>query len=38
IDTDESEEYESGDIVKVASKGFIYKDKVIRYSQVIVKK
>ena len=38
IDTEENEEFESGDIVKVASKGFIYKDKVIRYSQVIVKK
>ena len=38
IDTENSEEYESGDIVKVASKGFTYKGKVIRYSQVIVKK
>ncbi len=38
IDTDNSEEYESGDIIKVASKGFTYKGKVIRYSQVIVKK
>lgn len=38
IDTENGEEYESGDIIKVASKGFTYKDKVIRYSQVIVKK
>lgn len=38
IDTEENEDYESGDIIKVASKGFIYKGKVIRYSQVIVKK
>ena len=38
IDTEENDEFESGDIIKVASKGFIYKDKVIRYSQVIVKK
>lgn len=38
IDTEENEEYESGDIIKVASKGFTYKGKVIRYSQVIVKK
>ncbi|MBO5954801.1 MAG: nucleotide exchange factor GrpE, partial [Clostridia bacterium] len=38
IDTEESAEYESGDIIKVASKGFTYKGKVIRYSQVIVKK
>ena len=38
IDTEDSEEYESGDIIKVASKGFTYKGKVIRYSQVIVKK
>ena len=38
IDTDEAQEHESGDIVKVASKGFTYKGKVIRYSQVIVKK
>lgn len=38
IDTENSEEYESGDIIKVASKGFTYKGKVIRYSQVIVKK
>ena len=38
IDTEESDDFESGDIIKVASKGFTYKDKVIRYSQVIVKK
>ena len=38
IDTEDSVEYESGDIIKVASKGFTYKGKVIRYSQVIVKK
>ena len=38
IDTEDSEEFESGDIIKVASKGFTYKGKVIRYSQVIVKK
>lgn len=38
VDTDNSEGYESGDIVKVVSKGFTYKGKVIRYSQVIVKK
>ena len=38
IDTENSEEFESGDIIKVASKGFTYKGKVIRYSQVIVKK
>ena len=38
IDTEESEEHESGDIIKVASKGFTYKGKVIRYSQVVVKK
>ena len=38
IDTDNSEEHESGDIVKVASKGFIYKGKVIRYAMVKVSK
>lgn len=38
IDTEDGEEFESGDIIKVASKGFTYKGKVIRYSQVIVKK
>ena len=38
IDTEENDDFESGDIIKVASKGFKYKGKVIRYSQVIVKK
>ena len=38
VDTENAEGYESGDIIKVASKGFTYKEKVIRYSQVIVKK
>ena len=38
IDTEDNEDFESGDIIKVASKGFTYKSKVIRYSQVIVKK
>lgn len=38
IDTEENEEYESGDIIKVATKGFTYKGKVIRYSQVIIKR
>ncbi len=38
IDTEDSEDFESGDIIKVATKGFTYKGKVIRYSQVIVKK
>ena len=38
IDTEDNENYEEGDIIKVASKGFTYKGKVIRYSQVIVKK
>lgn len=38
IDTEDSADHESGDIIKVASKGFTYKGKVIRYSQVIVKK
>ena len=38
IDTENNEEFESGDIIKVATKGFTYKGKVIRYSQVIVKK
>lgn len=38
IDTEDSAEHEPGDIIKVASKGFTYKGKVIRYSQVIVKK
>jgi len=35
---DENAEGESGDIVNVASKGYTYKGKVIRYAQVIVKK
>lgn len=38
IDTDSSADIESGYIVKEAYKGFMYKGKVIRYSQVIVKK
>ena len=38
IDTDSTAEVESGMIVKEAYKGFTYKGKVIRYSQVIVKK
>lgn len=38
IDTDSTADVESGMIVKEAYKGFTYKDKVIRYSQVIVKK
>lgn len=38
IDTDSSADVESGMIVKEAYKGFTYKGKVIRYSQVIVKK
>ena len=38
IDTDATADVECGMIVKVASKGFTYKGKVIRYSQVIVKK
>lgn len=38
IDTDSSADVESGYIVKEAYKGFTYKGKVIRYSQVIVKK
>ena len=38
IDTEDCAEHERGDIIKVASKGFTYKGKVIRYSQVIVKK
>ncbi len=38
IDTDNTADVESGYIVKEAYKGFIYKGKVIRYSQVIVKK
>lgn len=38
IDTDSTAEVESGYIVKEAYKGFTYKGKVIRYSQVIVKR
>ena len=38
VDTDSSADVESGCIVKEMFKGFTYKDKVIRYSQVIVKK
>ena len=38
IDTDATADVESGMIVKEAYKGFTYKGKVIRYSQVIVKK
>ncbi len=38
IDTDDTAEVESGMIVKEAYKGFTYKGKVIRYSQVIVKR
>lgn len=38
IDTDTTADVESGHIVKEAYKGFTYKGKVIRYSQVIVKK
>lgn len=38
VETDSSSDVESGYIVKEMFKGFTYKDKVIRYSQVIVKK
>lgn len=38
FDTDDTADVESGYIVKEAYKGFTYKDRVIRYSQVIVKK
>lgn len=38
IDTDDSADVESGYIVKECAKGFRMGDKVIRYSQVIVKK
>ena len=38
IDTDSSADVEEGYIVKECYKGFIMGDKVIRYSQVIVKK
>ena len=38
VDTDTTAEVESGYIVKEMFKGFTYKGKVIRYSQVVVKK
>ena len=38
VDTDASADVESGCIVKEMFKGFTYKGKVIRYSQVVVKK
>lgn len=38
IEAEDAEGYESGDIIKEAYKGFTYKGKVIRYSQVIVKR
>ena len=38
IDTEDAPNFESGDIVKECYKGVTYKGKVIRYSQVIVKK
>ena len=38
VDTDSSADVESGYIVKEMFKGFTYKGKVIRYSQVVVKK
>lgn len=38
IDAEDAPDFESGDIVKECYKGFTYKGKVIRYSQVIVKK
>ena len=38
VDTDNSADVESGYIVKEACKGFTYQGKVIRYSQVIVKR
>ncbi len=38
IEAENAEGYESGDIIKEAYKGFTYKGKVIRYSQVIVQK
>ena len=38
VDTENDDSFESGAIIKVVSKGFTYKNKVIRYSQVIVKK
>lgn len=38
IDAEDAPGFESGYIIKEAYKGFTYKGKVIRYSQVIVKK
>ena len=38
VDTDSSAEVETNHIVKEVCKGFTYKGRVIRYSQVIVKK
>jgi len=38
VDTDSSAEIETNHIVKEVCKGFTYKGKVIRYSQVIVKR
>ena len=38
VDTDSTADVESGYIVKEMFKGFTYKGKVIRYSQVVVKK
>lgn len=38
VDTDSTSEVKANHIVKEVSKGFTYKGKVIRYSQVIVKK
>ena len=38
VDTDSSADVETNHIVKEVSKGFTYKGRVIRYSQVIVKK
>lgn len=38
IDVDTTSDSPAGSITKVAYKGFTYKDKVIRYAQVIVKK
>ena len=38
VDADDSPEYESNDIIRVVAKGFMYKGRVIRYSQVIVKR
>lgn len=38
VDTDSTAEVETNHIVKEVCKGFTYKGKVIRYSQVIVKK